>query len=443
MKWRFSSKRDCARTWLTALLLLNCSFGWFSGPVFAVPITVTDTFHFLDNRSDNSVGVPTGIRQNFGALYVIPNADTGGTVGVATQTNQAGTFFSADLLNRSTSVYPDAMATSRPADNVPNGSWTLTFTNGANTTIVNTPTIAGATVVPFVNSVTTSPGITPTFNWAVPTTFTPDAVRIEIRDTTNFIGTGGAGGDGVGNLIYLNVFTGNTSSFTVNSNDPRFKESLLTGRTYSLSIQLLDLRTPLNALINLYPQGENPNVLSRSQSFFDFVLLPGNAPANVFLPTLVPGAQPFYKFNVQGIIAGQTIFVDPLVAVGYTYQISAGDPNFRSVTLPTGIGDNLFDLFLFDFALGIYVDSGIDLVGGLEHFFGALGIDRFSIRGIETSAGLDPNNTLAFITGLSFVADGQFTGTMTPLILAVPEPSIIGLFALGLVAFGFSRRKKA
>jgi hypothetical protein len=34
---------------------------------------------------------------------------------------------------------------------------------------------------------------------------------------------------------------------------------------------------------------------------------------------------------------------------------------------------------------------------------------------------LDPNNVTAFITGLTFIADGDFTGTMTPLITEVSD----------------------
>jgi AGZA family xanthine/uracil permease-like MFS transporter len=109
-------------------------------------------------------------------------------------------------------------------------------------------------------------------------------------------------------------------------------------------------------------------------------------------------------------------FIDPFVTTGYNYATGAGNPNFASVLLPTGIGDNLFDLFQWNGS--DYIDSGIDLTGGTQYFFGGGGVSRFSIRGIEVSAGLDPNNVAAFITGLTFVSAGDFASGPVALCLA-------------------------
>jgi hypothetical protein len=54
----------------------------------------------------------------------------------------------------------------------------------------------------------------------------------------------------------------------------------------------------------------------------------------------------------------------------------------------------------------------------------------------------DPN---AFVTGLTFVADGQFTGTMDPIYTAaVPDPSTWAMMFLGFAGVGFMayRRKQ-
>ena len=128
----------------------------------------------------------------------------------------------------------------------------------------------------------------------------------------------------------------------------------------------------------------------------------GNAPPEINLPTIVNGV---YNFNINNVGPSSVTFIDPLLAIGYEYATGAGDPNFESVLLPTGIGDNLFDLFLWDGSA--FVDSGVNLSGGVQYFFAQGGVSQFEIMGIETSAGLDPANPTAFITGLTFVSPGD------------------------------------
>jgi hypothetical protein len=355
------------------------------------PITVNKPFHFRDNRSANSVGFRPGDFLTFGAQSVIPNGDNG-TTGEATQgsTHKNLTFYNY-------CVSPNFFAWSVRYDSSLTGQWNLTFTNGQDTASAVTPSVGNASLVPFAFNVAISgSGLTPTFSWTFPDGFTPDGVRIQIWDLQNPVAN-------LRDVIHAQNFQGNPGSFTVPSTFSCGK-ALEPGHHYSLEIS--------PALTRGVPLGDNTTIVSRSRSFFDFVPLEPSAPPNVVLPTVIPGPTPAYSFHTT-VVGGQTIFIDPPVAIGYDYAIGSGDPNFASVTLPTGIGDNLFDLYLFDGTNWVFKTH---LTGGNTYTFDPGGVDRFRILGIEPSTGLDPQNPTAFITGLTFMNSGEFTGTMTPLI---------------------------
>lgn len=161
-------------------------------------------------------------------------------------------------------------------------------------------------------------------------------------------------------------------------------------------------------------------------------LPPGSSADNPLQPVVTSNGWNF-NFNV-GPNTGR-VFIDPLVAIGYDYVVNSG-PNVRTVLLPTGIGDGVYDLWLYDALLGTYVDSGIDILGGQLYDFGAAGVSRFSIRGIEVAAGVDPTNVLAFVTGLEFTGIGTVDLTMTP-ITANADPNAVslpGTLSLALLA---------
>jgi hypothetical protein len=122
---------------------------------------------------------------------------------------------------------------------------------------------------------------------------------------------------------------------------------------------------------------------------------------------------------VDNVQPDQTTFIDPPVAVGYDYQTGVGNPNFKSVLLPP-VGDNMFDVYLW--SNNQFVFSATVRTGD-QHQFPNGGVARFRVLGIEP--GLDPNNPTAFVTGLTFVSAGEFTGTMTPLI--IPDATTVEL----------------
>jgi probable HAF family extracellular repeat protein len=170
-------------------------------------------------------------------------------------------------------------------------------------------------------------------------------------------------------------------------------------------------------------------------NFYGFMAAPSELPTG----TTVDGG---YTFDVA-VVPDTPIFIDPFVAIGYDYTTGAGDPNFASVSLPIGIGDSLYKLIVgeleFDLAGGVVFDFIANGFAG--------GVSKFGVRGIETSAALNPDDPAAFVTQLTFASRGRFTGTMTPISVfvpdaTVPEPSALALAGLGLLALVPALRRR-
>lgn len=162
------------------------------------------------------------------------------------------------------------------------------------------------------------------------------------------------------------------------------------------------------------------------------LLRPGGSPQSPRMPDAADPDDGF-AFHVDDVPISPEetmLFFDPASAVGYDYAVSGA--NFASVLLPS-VGDANYVLYLWDGDEFVYDQA---VVGGQEHTFAPGGVERFRIAGIEAEAGLDPNDPLAFLTGLTFTESGPLDVTMKAL---VPEP---GSWLLLTLAMGVCLRAR-
>lgn len=403
----------------------------FVSPAAAAPISVSNSQYFLlDDKGANDLGFMPGVQFSIGACQVTPNG-FGGTTATATTTDLVtGAAVGVTVPFAGGAANPNEFHVNVPYSANLTGPWTLNFMNSSggttDTTTVTTGALFGVAPAPFAKNVTISgASLDPTFTWSY-AAGSVNGVTLLIYDKSTTAANGAA------NLVFSQSFAGTTSSFTLPSTLAG-GFTLTAGNPYVVDLKGLVLRNPVGPRTN-------SNTAAQSQSYFDFTPTVSGVPVN--LPTYDPATHN-YTYSMS-VAPGVEVFIDPQVAEGYDYRTGAGDPNFQSVELPTGIGDGLYDLYTFD-GLGDPVLQAHDLAGGTVFDFGLGGVDAFRVLGIELSAMIDPTDVTSFVTGLTFTGAGDFTGTQTPLVAAVPEPSgapllVTELVALAAVGSGARRR---
>ncbi|CAN5254584.1 hypothetical protein BH11PSE10_BH11PSE10_02960 [soil metagenome] len=395
---------------LSAAVLLTVETAALAAP----PQLQTNTVYmFRDWRGANSVGISPGDKLQYGANV------SGGSAGVFLSAHAATGFFDPAAPCSPLTVNRNFCANDTSYNAARLAPWTLHFTRDGETTDVTGPSMVGVPRVDFPRSVTMSgSGLTPTISWQLPDGFTPDGFRVNILDKNRVLA------NGTRDIISTTPLAAAATAFQLPGTI-----GLSSSGNYAINFQLIETRghVPFS--------GNNGEIFSRSNSWFDFTPLSGQAPTDIALPTI--DASGVYNFQVGGVGSDHITFIDPEVAVGYHYAIGASGPNFQSLLLPN-VGDGAYTLSYSD-------GTGAHSTGVLhdqQFFFGSGGVSAFSVTGIETSAGLDPGNATAFVTGLTFASAGEFNGSMTPItaLVAVPEPQTWALLLGGLGLLGWRWR---
>lgn len=184
----------------------------------------------------------------------------------------------------------------------------------------------------------------------------------------------------------------------------------------------------------------------------------GQTPANPVVETLSCASPSIGCFRIPlsvdpgGLGGSSPIFVDPVVAVGYEYEIGTAGVFFDTVLIPEqGL---LLDGTTLELLIG--GQSPRTLTVGTTFDFSGLGLtnlNSFIIQGIDELLGLVPGDPTAFVTGLTFAgsngsplpgsADLELTMTAITVdteagssgSLPVPPTLMLVLLAIGSMVF--------
>lgn len=205
------------------------------------------------------------------------------------------------------------------------------------------------------------------------------------------------------------------------------KGDLIVGNTYSVRFLITDVGD----------QAWDSGVFIGANS----VIFDGGSPEVPLIPpTPANPTDPWVFPDFTVFDPGFTWWLDPDVAVGYTYNVTGG-PQFATYQAPTLPFDNDYELFGSSDSCSTFTNSLGSIIGGSQFSFGAP-VSCFAIKGIDVANNLDPTNTSAFVAGVTFDSTGIVSVTQTPITQYVPPVTVPGpLPLLGLgAALTYSRK---
>jgi len=268
---------------------------------------------------------------------------------------------------------------------------------------------------------------------------------------------GGNFSDGFGLFLNGENFAGvpdsslpNSTPLTINIEHPDMQELLGT----ELDGILAPNGNPLLRFDIPVTPGSTENVFDiiiadSGDSLFDttiYLAAFGGEGTSEYIPVLPSNGEPdengSFNFDLPPVPTG-TIWIDPVVSVGYAYHIDDG--YFTEVSMPSLVSVNDTD----GYELWVNGTLLATLADNATYTFDPLSlVTDFEIRDIDPLLELDPSNPTAFITGINYAGvQGASAGvSMTAITydtdsINVPEPSTIALLSLALLGFRVRKYK--
>jgi hypothetical protein len=154
-----------------------------------------------------------------------------------------------------------------------------------------------------------------------------------------------------------------------------------------------------------------------------------------------------HSFPSVTLNPSQFLFIDPILAIGYDYVINSGSTLISQVLLPLINGTSSYDL-VGDSSGGACASFTTPLgsaTPGVPFAF-STPVPCFGVRGIQVASALDPNDPLAFVTGILGSSTGTVNLSQIPITINTdtlrnPTGAPAPLPLLGVpLAWRFSRR---
>ena len=223
-------------------------------------------------------------------------------------------------------------------------------------------------------------------------------------------------------------------------------------RVTSFQVDYFERDEPItaNGPYPLYEQVISSEQISGTPTFNSFGAADGSSEGSPLLPdgADLSGDSPTFAFDLSEVVPEGFVFVDPEIAVGYTYVLegpgsidqfmaptlaAVNNPNDYTIIMPDGTEFTLSPGAVIDFVQEGFSD-----------------VTTFQITGIDESLMIDPDDATTFVGGFLFNGTGQGSSiSQTALIIdtdapsAVPLPAGVWLMLTGLAGLGVASRRKS